>query len=123
MRKEDRVLGPFTGSEATFFGSSMNSIGADWLLRARSSGMKAPSRLFLAQLTPFTLLCLVALEACVLDDFLLVWLLAWSVKWYEVVPLALFGLPHGNRSGHQGMVLVRLPHFSGKQARQKIYLP
>ena len=79
--------------------------------------MKAPSRLRIALLIPFTLLCLVALEACVLDDFLLVWLPAWSVKWYEVVPLALFGLPHGNRSGHQGMVLVRLPHFSGKQAR------
>ena len=70
--------------------------------------MKAPSRLFLAQLTPFTLLCLVAL------DFLLVWLPAWSVKWYEVVPLALFGLPHGNRSRHQDMVLVRLPYFSEK---------
>ena len=62
--------------------------------------MKAPSRLRIAQLTLFTLLCLVALEACVLDDFLLVWLPTWRVKWYEVVPLALFGLLHGNGSEH-----------------------
>ena len=93
-------------------------LGRDWLLLGLPAGMEGLCRLELSQMRPCTLACLVANECSILDHRNRVWLLVWTVLWYELVCPAVFGLAHDRRCEHPGMVLVRLPPYSIVQGRQ-----
>ena len=70
---------------------------------------------------PCTLACLVANECSTLDHRNRVWLLVWTVLWYELVCPAVFGLAHDRRCEHPGMVLMRLPPYSIVQGREMFF--
>jgi len=77
--------------------SRSSDIGGDWLLFGLLAGMEGLCRLNLSQMRPCTLACLVANKCSILDHRNHVWLLMWTVLWYELVCLAVFGLVHDTR--------------------------